>query len=124
MNIVCIEFLTFAVNSISSNKRPNKHNFEINQVENAYTWSHLFITFVFAVNSITSNKHIFETSQVDNTYTWSHLFITFAFAVNSISSNKQPNKHNFEISQVDNTYTWSHQFILITQQGFPNSGKG
>ena len=92
MNIICIEFLTFAVNSISSNKWSNKHNFEI--------------------------------SQVDNTYTWSHLFITFAFAVNSISSNKRSNEHNFVISQVDNNYTWSHQFILITRQGFQNSGKG
>ena len=39
MNITCIEFFAFAVNLISS----TKHNFEISQVDDKYTWSHQFV---------------------------------------------------------------------------------
>ena len=39
----CIEFFAFAVNSISSNEGPNKRNFEIDQVDDTFTWSRQFI---------------------------------------------------------------------------------
>ena len=39
----CIEHVAFAVHSISSNKQPNKYNFEISQVGDTFTWSNQFI---------------------------------------------------------------------------------
>ena len=39
MNIICIEFFVFTINSISS----NKHIFEISQVDSTYTWSNQFV---------------------------------------------------------------------------------
>ena len=38
INITCIEFVTFGLDLIPS----TKHNFEVSQIDNTYTWSHQF----------------------------------------------------------------------------------